>query len=68
MAKLPDGMVYKYKTIEKNTDVEIIAAEMVMCKHCANYLPEIKMCVAWGSWTEEEGYCFKAEKKVEDEN
>ena len=61
MAKLPDGMLCKY--IAKGINIDIFAEELIMCKHCDYFLPECNICTAWGSGTEPEGWCYKAEKK-----
>ena len=64
MAKLPDGVVVFIKA--KKTEFEYEYHDLIKCKNCENYMPEIKMCTAWGSWAQDDGFCFKAEKKKEE--
>lgn len=63
MAKLQDGLVVKYIPERKTETISFTADELILCKSCESYDHETGICTSWGSWTDENGYCYKAEKK-----
>lgn len=40
-----------------------VMGEIVCCRNCSKYDEETKMCALWGSWSEDDGYCFRFEKQ-----
>lgn len=39
------------------------ALDQTRCRDCANYEIESRHCEAWGIYTEQYGYCYRAERK-----
>ena len=78
--KLPDGWVFTLKA--KDAAIDIEGKDLILCKNCKYFeydtvakvddIPLIvghEMCKRWGDGckTSENGYCFLAEKKSEDD-
>ena len=66
MAKLPN--YYKIHTDGHDVALEPIYSELVSvvrCKDCANACEgnECLVCVVWGARCEDNGFCYKGERK-----
>lgn len=79
--KIPSGWIAKTKLVQKGTKVEIEMSELILCKDCKHFeydsvaqvdgIPLIvahEICKKWGDGckTNENGYCFLAERKEQE--
>lgn len=39
-------------------------AELIRCNSCAHYNKSSEYCMKWGLYTEQDGFCYKAEQAV----
>ena len=44
MARLPDGIIGKFKVSEKGTAIDIETKELILCKHCKYYFTDDVWC------------------------
>ena len=76
--RLPSGWIYTLHP--KKNKVEVKQNELILCKNCKHfeydYIADVngvplivchEICHKWGCKTREDGFCFLAEKKKEDD-
>lgn len=49
---LSDGSIVKHEVVE-----------IVHCRDCDSFIEETNTCTSFGSWTQADGYCHKAERR-----